>query len=142
MGLFSSRFAKLEAFVTAKADERTPDMLAAAQAELDAAGAKLILVPHSEGITNGAELDKHIEGLKSAATAANADAKKAQDALTELKGKRVVDETRSTADAGNGGDDKGQENEEATATKAVTDPNRKWNAMADRMGFTIEQPKA
>lgn len=142
MSLFKSRFAKLEAFVTAKNDERTPDMLKAAQAELDAAGAKLILVPHSEGIESGAQLDQHIEALKKDATEAKAAAKTAQDALTELKGKRVLDTNRVSSDAGKGGDDKGQENDDVKAEKTVTDSSRPWNAMADRMGFKAEEAKA
>jgi hypothetical protein len=117
MGLFSSKFAKLEAFVTAKSDERTPDMLKAAQAELDAAGAKLVLVPHSEGITSGAELDSYIEGLKAAATTAKAEAEKAATALAELKGKRVLDTARVTSDAGKEGDDQGTETAEQKEVK-------------------------
>ena len=142
MSLFKSRFAKLETFVNAKDGERTPDMLKAAQAELDAAGAKVILVPHSEGISSPEQLDKHIDTLKTDATEAKAEAKKAQDALTELKGKRVLDDQRTTPDAGKGGDDKGQPNAEAEAQKTVTDSSRSWNAQADRMGFTIEKPQA
>lgn len=142
MSLFKSRFTKLETFVNTKESERTPDMLKAAQAELDAAGAKLILVPHTEEVTSPEQLDKHIDNLKTDATAAKAEAKKAQDALSALRGQRVLDSGRHSSDAGKGGDDQGQENEEAKAEKTVTDPSRPWNAMADRMGFTIEKPQA
>lgn len=107
MSLFKSRFAKLESYVTTKESERTPDMLQAAQRELDAAGAKLVLVPHSEGIASPEQLDKHIEDLRGEATTAKAEAKKATDTLAELRGKRVLDSARETADDGKGGDDQG-----------------------------------
>lgn len=141
MSLFKSRFAKLEAFVNAKESDRTPDMLKAAQAELDSHMAKLILVPHSEGISSPEQLDKHIGDLKADAATAKADAKRAQDALTELRGTRTVDSVRATADAGSGGDAKGELSEEQKATAAVTDSNRSWNAAAERMGFTITTTK-
>lgn len=105
--LFKSKFAKLEAYAAAKADERTPEMLAAAQRELDNAGLGLILVPHSEKIKSGADLDSHIESLETAATTAKAAAETATKALAELKGKRVLDTNRVASDAGGEGDDQG-----------------------------------
>jgi len=140
--LFKSKFAKLEALVATKADDRTPEMLEAAQQELDRATAGLILVPKSETIKTGADLENHIEGLQKEATdakaseaTAKAEAEKAQKALTDLKGTRVLDDARSSSDAGKGGDDAGQPSKEQEATKVVTDGNRKWNAMADNMGI-------
>lgn len=135
MGLFSSKFAKLEAFVSTEADKRTPDQLAAAQAELDAAGSGLILVPKTETIKTGADLDKHIADLKASETTAKAEAEKAQKALTDLRGTRVVDDARQTSDKGDGGDVDNKAAKEAEAK--VHNPEAPWNATADRMGFTV-----
>lgn len=135
MGLFSSKFAKLEAFVSTEADKRTPDQLAAAQAELDAAGSGLILVPKTETIKTGADLDKHIADLKASEATAKTEAEKATKALADLRGTRVVDEVRQTSDKGEGGDLDNKAEKEAEAQ--VHNPERPWNAMADRMGFTV-----
>jgi hypothetical protein len=135
MNLFKSRFTKLESFVSAKADERTPEMLAAAQSELDGLNADVVLVPKTDTIKSGTDLQSHLDKLANDATEATAAAKTAQDALTALKGTRVLDDARSSSDAGKGGDDAGQPSKEQEATKVVTDGNRKWNAMADNMGI-------
>lgn len=138
---FKSKFAKLEALVATKADERTADQLSAAQAELDNAQAGVILVPKTDTITTGAQLQAHLEQLEKAAAdakaaeqTAKAEAEKAQQALTELRGTRVVDDARQTSDKGEGGD-KHTEDEAAKAKATVTDPKRGWNAKADEMGI-------
>ncbi len=122
MGLFSSKFAKLEAFASTKADDRTPEMLQAAQAELSAAGAGLILVPQSETIKTGKDLENHIEQLQTAATtakqaeeAAKTAATTAQEALTALKGERVLGSDKVTSDKGTGGDKAGEPSAEDKA---------------------------
>ena len=148
---FRSKFAKLEALVATKAEERTAEQLQAAQAELDNAQAGVILVPKTDTITSSAALQAHIDGLekqatdaKAAAATATAEAEKAQKALTDLRGTRVVDDARATSDKGDGGD-KHTEDAAEKAKAKVTDPNRKWNAKADEMGIgapPAEAPKS
>jgi hypothetical protein len=144
--LFKSKFAKLEALVAAKADDRTPEMLEAAQQELDRATAGLILVPKSDTIKTGADLEAHIEALQANATSAKAeaetalaDAKKAQEALVALKGERVLGSQNVSSDKGTGGDSEGQPNAAAEAHNTVHNPEHPWNAMADRLGYTVTQ---
>lgn len=94
MSLFRSKFAKLEALAAAKPEERTPEMLEAAQAELDTHTAGVILVPKTDTIKTGADLQNHIDGLEkkakdadAAKVKAEADMKAAQDELAQLKAK-------------------------------------------------------
>lgn len=135
MNLFKSKFSKLEAFVNTKADERTADMLAAAQTELDTAGAGLILVSKTDTIKTGDDLQSHLDGLQSSANTAKAEAEKAQKALTDLKGSRAMDDHRKESDKGDGGDGNDKSAEEKAAAAIINDPDAKWNAMADRMGY-------
>ena len=62
MGLFKSRFPKLDALVSA--EERTEAMLAAAQNELDEVSAGLILVPKNDDFSTVEELNTALEGVK------------------------------------------------------------------------------
>ena len=131
MGLFSSKFAKLEAIASAKADERTPEMLQAAQAELNAAGAGLLLVPQTETIKTGKDLENHIEQLQTAATTATTAADTAQKALTELRGKRVLETQKVTSDKEEGGDATGKPSaEELELKKRVADMPHNKRAQA------------
>lgn len=86
MGLFSSRFAKLEAYTDLKAGDRKPEHLAEAQTEMDRASAGLILVPTTDTIKTGKDLDAHIDGLKSRAEKAEGDLAEANKTITKLKG--------------------------------------------------------
>lgn len=111
LNLFRSRLSAVEAFLSAKTEERTAEMLAAAQAEFDKESAGLILVPKSEGVTSAAELQAHIDKLADAATKATEDAatakaaaETAQKALTDLKGQRVLSSQKVTSDKKEGGD--------------------------------------
>lgn len=86
MGLFSSKFASLESYVDKKATDRKPEDLTNAQAEMDRANAGLILVPHSDKIKSGKELDEHITGLTSRAEKAENDLAEANKTIAKLKG--------------------------------------------------------
>lgn len=144
MSLFKSKFSKLEVLVDSEADKRTPAMLAAAQEELDRAGANLILVPKTDAIKDGAALDKHIENLEATAKKASEEAKKATDALAALKGQRVVDGAAGS-DKGQGGDQMDEAAKAEAARQAtITSTDSPWNAKAEEMGFTIpaETPKS
>lgn len=100
MSLFRSRLAKVEALVTAKAEDRTPEQLEAAQTELG----DFILVPKSDTIKSAADLQNHIDKLEGDAREAKAAAETAQKALTDLKGQRVLPSQKATSDKGEGGD--------------------------------------
>lgn len=104
MSLFKSKFAKLESFSGAAVDTRTPEMLQLAQAEMDSANAGIVLVPKNEKFKTLAELDTYVESLEADATDAKAAAKTAQDALTELKGQRVLGSDKVASDKKEGGD--------------------------------------
>lgn len=116
MNLFRSRYAKLEAYAAAKPEDRTPEMLAAVQDELNAAG--VILVPMSETLKSGADLQKHIDELETKATVATKAATTAQDALKELKGQRILPSQKVTSDKKEEGD-KNEPTEESEALKAA-----------------------
>lgn len=103
--LFKSKFAKLEAFAAAKPEERTPDMLAAAQQEQDQQNTGVILVPKSEEIGTAADLQAHIEALETRATQAEAATAKVTKEMEELRGTRVLPTQKVTADGDKGGDD-------------------------------------
>ncbi len=111
LNLFRSRLSAVEAFLSAKPEERTAEMLAAAQAEFDRESGGLILLPKSDTVQSAADLQKHIDTLTKAADdavkaehVAKAAAETAQKALTELKGSRVLPTQRVTSDRGEGGD--------------------------------------
>lgn len=120
LNLFRSRFAALEALVSAKDEERTPEMLAAAQAEMDREGSGLILVPKAEGIQSADQLQQHIDDLVKEASEAKTAATTAQDALKALKGERVLPTQKLGGDKGNGGDGL-SETEEDKALKQALD---------------------
>lgn len=137
MSLFRSKLTKLEAFVDTKAAERKPEQLAEAQAQLDGLNADVLLVPKTDTIKTAADLQKHLDKL-------TADLKAAQDSETKLKadmetlrGARVVDTARQTADKKKGGDDLGERNATKEAEAVVNDPDAPWNALADEMGFSV-----
>lgn len=100
MNLFRSRLAKVEALVSTKAEDRTPEQLEAAQTELG----DFILVPKSDNIKSAADLQNHIDRLEGDAREAKAAAETAQKALTDLKGQRVLPSQKATSDKGEGGD--------------------------------------
>ena len=111
LNLFRSRLSAVEAFLSAKPEERTAEMLAAAQAEFDRESGGIIMVPKSETVQTAADLQKYIDGLVKAATdavaaerIAKAAAETAQKALTDLKAERVLPSQRFTSDKKEGGD--------------------------------------
>ena len=104
MNLFKSIFSKLEAFTKAPTADRTTDMLQAAQAELDNAGAGVILVPKNDTITTAEQLQAHIDGLEARATTAEASLAEANKKLEAIEDKRLLTEQRATPDNGQGGD--------------------------------------
>lgn len=139
---FKSKFAKLEALVATESDKRTPDQLAAAQQELDTAGAGLMLVPKTDTIKSGADLDAHVANLnkeatdaKAAAAASKAAEEKVTKELADLRGSRVMDDQRKESDKQEGGDDQGQQSEAKKAAASVNNKEHKWNRMAEAMGF-------
>lgn len=135
--LFKSKLRKLEAFVDTKADERKPAQLAEAQAELDGMNAGLILVPKTDTIKTAEDLQKHLDDQAAALKAAKEAETKLKADLETLRGTRVVDHARQTADKKKGGDDLGERNAAKEAEAAVHNPDAPWNAMADEMGFTV-----
>lgn len=116
MNLFRSKFAKLEALVATKADERTPDQLQAAQAELDTAQAGVILVPKSEGITTGAELQQFIDKLQKDLQAEAERRAAVEKQMEALRNTRVLDHAHANSDKGTGGDAQGAQSAEAQET--------------------------
>lgn len=66
-----------------EAKEKTPELLTAAQAELDALNTGLFIVPKNDAVGNVDALNKHIEALSTRATAAETKA-------TELESKLAV----------------------------------------------------
>lgn len=131
MNLFKSKFAKLEAFADAKPAERTPDMLAAAQAEMDTANSGVILVPKTDTVKSGADLQEHLNTLErrattaeAASTKAAADLKKVSEELTALKAKEVGDGQAETPPSGKdtpAPGDQTPEQKEAAALRAERD---------------------
>lgn len=117
MNLFKSRFAKLEAYAAAKPEDRTPEMLAEAQQEINAAA--LILVPMTETIKSGADLQTHIDTLETKVTTATEAATTAQNALKALKGERVLPTQKVTSDKGDGGDNMENAEEAKVVKKAL-----------------------
>ena len=85
MSLFRSKFAKLEALAAAKPEERTAEMLEAAQAELDTHTAGVILVPKTDTIKTGADLQKHIDGLEAKAKESDGAKTKAENELVTVQ---------------------------------------------------------
>lgn len=132
MKLFKSKFASLEAFADAKPEERTPEMLAAAQAEMTYAG--IILVPMSDTVKSGEDLQKHMDSLVHDATVAKAAAKTAQDALAALKGERVLPSNKVTSEKKEGGDGLQDTPEQKEAKAAIEEVhNRSYTQQALRM---------
>lgn len=123
MKLFKSKFASLEAFADAKPEERTPEMLAAAQVEMNAAG--LILVPMSDTIKTGADLQKHMDTLELNATTATEAATTAQNALKALKGERVLPTQKVTSDKQKDGDGLTNTEEEKLEKQALKEAHEK-----------------
>jgi hypothetical protein len=138
--LFRSKFHRLEAFAAATPDQRNTENLAAAQGELDAAKAGLILVPKSETITSLAELMAHIQELQQAAQNAKAEAALATESLETLKKERVLTPQKVASDKGEGGDNMGEPSPEQRALSTIHNPNAPWNATADAMGFRVTLP--
>lgn len=87
MGLFSSKFASLESYVDKKATERKPEDLSNAQAEMDRSNAGLLLVPKTDTIKTGKDLDDHITGLTTRAEKAENELAEANKTIAKLKGK-------------------------------------------------------
>jgi outer membrane murein-binding lipoprotein Lpp len=148
MNLFRSKFAKLEAMVAKKADERTADDLSAAQAEMDTNNAGVILVPKSDTIKSASDLQAHIDGLekqvkeaKASEATAKAEAEKATKALTDLRGTRVLDDARETTDKGKGGDKTGEPTEEEKREAQVHSTDYSWNKKAEAMGIGEPVPQ-
>lgn len=135
--LFKSKLRKLEAFVDTKADERKPAQLAEAQAELDSMNAGLILVPKTDTIKTAEDLQKHLDDQAAAVKAAKEAETKLKADMETLRGARVVDTARQTADKKKGGDDQGERNATKEAEAVVNDPDAPWNALADEMGFSV-----
>ena len=86
MGLFSSKFAILESYVDKKATERNAEDLTNAQVEMDRANAGLLLVPKTDTIKTGKDLDNHINGLTTRAEKAENDLAEANKTIAKLKG--------------------------------------------------------
>jgi len=152
--LFKSKLTKVEAFVNAKADDRTPDMLAAAQAELDGLNANVIMVPKTDTIKSAGDLQNHVESLEKAATdakaevtTAKAEVTKVQGEMQTLKSTRVLGSDKQTSDKGTKGDDLGEKTAEEETSEVVHDATAPWNAAADELGLpmgptaTEEKPK-
>lgn len=142
MNLFRSKFAKLEALVAKEAKDRTADDLTQAQNELDTHNAGVILVPKSDTIKSAADLQSHIDGLvkaekdaKASEATAKAEAEKAQKALADLRGSRVLDDARESTDKKKGGDKTGEPTEEEKREASVHSSDYSWNRKADAMGF-------
>ena len=132
MNLFKSRFANLEAYASAKPEERTPALLEAAQKDMTAAG--LILVPMTDTVKSGADLQAHIDGLETSATEAKAAAKTALDALVALKGERVLPTNKVTSDKKEDGDKLQTTEEEKEVKLGIEEAhNRSYTQQAKRM---------
>lgn len=138
--LFRSKFHRLEAFAAATPDQRNPENLAAAQGELDAAKAGLILVPKSETITSLSELMAHLQELQQTAQNAKAEAALATQALETLQQERVLTPQKVASDKGEGGDSMGEPTPEQRALATIHNPHAPWNATADAMGFRVTMP--
>jgi hypothetical protein len=135
MGLFSSRFAKLESFVETEAGKRTPAQLTEAQAELDRSNAGLMLVPTTEKFKTGADLDKHLEALESRATDAEKARNKAVKELADFKAedpnKDKPDTPPSTQTPPPAGEETPAQKEQRELDAAVAAQNH--NKTADRI---------
>lgn len=151
MNLFRSKLAKVEAFVSASAKERTPDLLGAAQSELDALDAGVIMVPKTDTIKTAADLQQHLDTLEAQAkTGRESQAKLAaaekqvatlMAEMEALRTQRVLPSNRVTADKDKGGDLNGELSAEKQVDAIVHDPSSPWNQAADEMGFILRETK-
>lgn len=127
MGLFSSKFHKLETLAATKTEERKDEQLTAAQAELDAANAGVILVPKTADFKTLGELETHIEGLEKQASDAKAEADAAKKEAEEArKGKQTAEEGKKTAEEGKAkAEEEGKKKVEEVKGQRVLDDARK-----------------
>lgn len=86
MGLFDSRYKKLEAFAGMKAEDRKPEHLAEVQTEMDRSNADLIAVPKTDTFKSLADVENHIDGLTKRAEKAEGELSAANATIAKLKG--------------------------------------------------------
>lgn len=98
--LFGKSTSALEAVAGKKADELTPELLGAADAELQAEGAQVFTVPVSESIKNASELMAAVDALEEAAKTATTNETNATDALAKEQAAHAVTTAAKTTAEG------------------------------------------